>query len=77
MAIDMTELYNAVAVAKKECTDSYALAYLDAIDTSGTYYGHEGIRTQLLYILNNMHYWRGATARETKAVFKKYIKLLK
>ena len=71
------ELYEAISMAKKECTNQYALSYLDAIDEAGILHGPNGFRTQLMYVLNNMQYWRGSTARQVKAVFKKAISKLK
>ena len=38
--------------------------------------GMEGLelKTQLLYVLTNLTYWRGEEAKETKAILKKYSK---
>ena len=68
------ELQQSICLALSECKDPYALAYLNAIDTSLQLYGSEGLKTQLLYCLSNMQYWRGPIARQCKAVFKKYSK---
>jgi len=77
LTLDETkELFNSIRIAKEECKDNYALAYLNAINESGTLYGNNGIKTQLLYCLNNMQYWKGEKAREVKKVFKKVIKKL-
>lgn len=73
---DMQSLVSAIVTAKSECKDPYAQAYLDAIDQSMCYYGNDGLKTQLLYILNNMQYWRGDAARQVKKVFKDSIKKL-
>lgn len=73
---DIEELFNAVEVAKKKCKDPYALAYLEAINEAGTLYGSNGMKVQLLYCLENMHYWRGDIARGVKTTFKKIINLI-
>jgi len=75
--IDLAELKSAIATAIANCKDSYAQSYLHATDEALRDYGYKGLHVQLLYCLSNMQYWRGETARRTKAVFKKYIKLLK
>ena len=73
---DVAELFKAVEIAKKECKDPYALAYLSAINEAGTLFGKNGMKVQLLYCLENMHYWRGEVARATKETLKKTILLI-
>lgn len=70
----------AIKIAKKECKNEYALAYLDAIPEAielGAQMGvgaTHGLDVQVLYAYSNMQYWRGQTAREVKAVIKDYLK---
>mgnify|MGYP003661630662 CR=1 FL=1 len=47
-------------------TNRYAVAYCDAAQQSYDDYGEEGLKTQILYILNNCGSWRGAKARSVK-----------
>jgi hypothetical protein len=68
------ELKQAINTAIAECKDEYALAYLNAIDECIILYGEKSLKTQLLYILNNMQGWKGETARKVKDIFKKYAK---
>ena len=69
-------LDQAIQVAKEECKDGYAQAYLRAIPEAIEYGDGEAVKAlkiQLLYVLNNMKYWRGQTAREVKRVLKQYV----
>jgi len=55
--------------------NTYAKAYATAaLCNPYTHKRMEGdeLRTQLLYILNNLTYWRGEEARQTKQTLKKY-----
>ena len=63
----------AISVAKAEATDPYAQAYLRAMPAA-VEYGTEGLKTQLLYILGNLHHYRGERAREVKDTFRKFLK---
>ena len=69
---ELKEFYDAVETAKLECKDEYALAYLNAIGLADSFYGSEGIKVQILYVLSNMNYWRGDTARRVKKIFKRF-----
>jgi hypothetical protein len=42
--------------------------------TASTMYGMEGLRVQVLYLLNNLGTWRGPLARETKKFMKAWVK---
>lgn len=53
-----------------ECKDQYAVTYAQAIPTARRDYGDNGVRSQLLYVMNNLQYWRGERARTVKAVLK-------
>lgn len=67
-------LNEAIEIAKRECKNEYAQAYLNAIDLAVDEFGSEGLRVQLLYCLSNMSSWKGENARLVKAVFKKWSK---
>ncbi len=58
-----------IAEAKDENAKSYA-------DAGATLTGKE-LKVQVLYVLNNLQYWRGETARYTKARLKRLNKGLK
>lgn len=50
----------------------YAYPYLAAMREAHRQYGADGVRTQALYILNNLQTWRGPLARATKGFFKSF-----
>ena len=58
------------ALSRARGHDPYADAYIDALPIAWSRHGVEGARVQLLYILNNLTYWRGAVAREAKKVMR-------
>ncbi len=60
------ELKEAIKVAKKECKDLAAQAYLKALPDAIEEYGTHGFNVQLLYVLTNMQYWRGENAKAAK-----------
>ena len=51
--------------------ESYAQAALSRPRT-GQEMEDEELRVQLLYVLNNILYWRGERAREVKAILRRY-----
>ena len=55
----------------------YALTYIHAIPNAIEEYGGEGLQTQLNYVLANLNGWRGETAKESKAIIKKYANLVR
>ena len=55
----------------------YALTYIYAIPNAIEEYGGEGLQSQLEYVLANLNGWRGETAKESKAVIKKYASLVR
>lgn len=69
------ELFDAIEVAKS-AKDPYAKSYIDGIDRAIDEYGAKGLKVQLLYVASNLGYWRGDKARQTKATFKKWDKIL-
>lgn len=56
----------------------YAIAYIEAVDSNATMWAHEGItkeqalKSQVLYVLNNLSAWKGPKAQEMKAILKEY-----
>ena len=64
----------ALGVALRECKDPYAQTYLRELNTARQLYGERGVKTQILYALNNMATWKGDNAREVKKVFKAFAK---
>lgn len=63
-----------IKIMKSEVKDAYAQSYLDAIPQSIEEYGKEGLRVQLLYVLENCRSWKGEQAREIKKFARKWIK---
>jgi|WetSurMetagenome_2_1015567.scaffolds.fasta_scaffold987005_2 hypothetical protein len=75
----INNIEEAITIAKVECTDEYAVAYLEAINVSiqyGRQIGREkdAFEVQLLYAYSNMDGWEGTKAEEVKAFFKEYLK---
>jgi hypothetical protein len=70
----------AIKVARVECKDLYAKAYLESIPEAIELGAEMGVgarhsfSVQLLYAYSNMQYWRGQNAREVKVVIKEYLK---
>ena len=64
----------AIKIAKQECKDPYAQAYLKAIPESIELGGSDAFQVQLLYAQCNMASWRGEQAREVKKVIRAYLK---
>jgi hypothetical protein len=69
-----SELLTALETIEIEVKNPAALAYLSSVPTALQEYGSQGLKVQLLYILNNLSSWRGPKARETKLILKKYSK---
>jgi len=74
-----SEVHQALNATKERCVEikgkglaGYALSYLNALDQAYVQYGIEGVKTQILYILNNLSWWRGPEAREAKKILKKF-----
>jgi hypothetical protein len=65
-------LDEAIKIAMNGANDPIAVAYLQAIPRAIEEYGTDGLKTQLLYALSNMAYWRGPLAKECKEVMKKF-----
>ena len=68
---DISSFHDACHTVIAECPDGYAKAYATAgLDLTGAHH----IRTQCLYILNNMGRWRGDTAQQCREAFKQLSK---
>jgi len=67
-------LDEAIIIAKRECKDRYAQAYLRSIPEAIELDGEYAFQVQLLYALSNMGLWRGEEAREVKKVMRAYLK---
>lgn len=61
-----------IRIMKDKVKDPYAQTYLQAIPDSIDEGGSEGLRVQMLYVLNNCRTWRGEEAREVKAFVRKW-----
>jgi len=75
------ELRQALEAVLKEAPtggfNQYAKSYVEAAlhhPYDGSEMEGEELRVQLLYIYSNLTHWRGARAREVKAILKKYSK---
>jgi hypothetical protein len=73
------DINEAIRIAKRECKDGYAQTYLKAIPNAiefGAGVMENGsihaFKVQILYALSNMRSWRGETAKQVKAVLKKF-----
>ena len=74
VALDEVEKW---AGQSKSSYAPYALTYIHAIPNAIEEYGGEGLQTQLNYVLANLNGWRGETAKESKAIIKKYANLVR
>ena len=68
---------NALQAVVKECPPSgygeYAKAYAEAAlnhPYQGSYMEGEELRVQIIYVLGNLHYWRGDRVREIKGILR-------
>jgi hypothetical protein len=63
----------AILAVQRECPNEHARTYAQAAMAAAVRYGTEGLRFQVEYMLANMAHWRGARAREVKAVLRAYL----
>ena len=61
-------LQEALATVLRDSNNGYAKAYADT--AFGMNSNDPGLKTQLLYVLSNLQYWRGEQAKQVKAVLK-------
>lgn len=73
---EVNSMFDAIEIIKKECKEVNALAYANAFALAGVLYGQEGVKTQLLCILNNTQYWRGENAKNVKKTLRAIVKKL-
>jgi len=65
-----TILSTIMKIPSKPGYNSYAQAYAEAgLSMYGTM-----LKAQIPYVLSNLQYWKGSTARESKAKLKEFIK---
>ena len=64
----------AIKIMNKKVRNSYARQYLDGIVDAIENDGTEGLRTQLLCMLDHLDDWKGKQAKEVKEFVKKWIK---
>lgn len=50
----------------------YAASYLNAIPSILENFGIDGLKTQILYILENLRSWRGDDAQKHKEILRRY-----
>ena len=55
-------------------TNTYAMSYAHAMTKSFDQFGIDGVKFQVMYMLNNMGSWKGEEARNAKKILKKWIK---
>ena len=63
-----------IRIMKERVEDPHAKNYLSNISESIDYAGSDGLRVQLMYVLNNCTKWKGEEAREVKKFVRKWIK---
>jgi hypothetical protein len=63
----------ALRIARAECSNEYAQAYLKALPEAIELDGLEAYEVQVRYILHNLRYWRGARAQECRAVIRQWL----
>lgn len=69
--MDIDRAFYLIECIKLNHKNQYAIAYCDAAEQSYEDYGEEGLKAQIMYILNNCGTWRGEKARSVKAELKK------
>jgi hypothetical protein len=65
---------DAIKAVAVECPNECAKVYAENTMRASLQYGIDGLKTQILYILENMKYWRGARAFEVRTILKEYVK---
>tara|TARA_R110000744_G_scaffold159197_1_gene275279 strand:+ start:381 stop:641 length:261 start_codon:yes stop_codon:yes gene_type:complete len=61
---------------KKFAHSDIAISYSLQFNNSYIEYGVRGLEVQILYVLNNLQYWRGEEARESKIILNQCVKAL-
>ena len=64
--MDIDRAFYLIRAIQSNCNNRYAIAYCDAARNAYEEYGEQGLRTQILYILNNLSGWRGEKASLVK-----------
>jgi len=59
-------------IARNRDIDAYARSYAKEAYTAYRMYGMRGLKTQVIYVLNNLRSWRGPEAKRIKARLKRF-----
>lgn len=70
------DFYISLANVRDYCKNGYAVSYARAVPQSYMEAGLRGVKVQLLYILSNMQYCRGAKDKEARSCFKNVRRIL-
>lgn len=69
------EVIDALRKAIEEAAvDPYALSYAHGMTKSFNQYGVDGVKMQVMYLLNNLSKWKGEDARNAKKILNKWTK---
>jgi len=67
--VEVKKALNEVWLARLDKNVNYAVNYARA----GILLSGEELKTQCLYILNNIHFWKGNTAVEVRGILKRFV----
>ena len=68
--MDIERVFYLLKCVELNCNNKYAIAYCQAAQKSLDGYGEDGLKTQIIYVLNNLASWKGEKARAIKAELK-------
>ncbi len=76
MSISTVQLMTAIRTVIEECDENNlnqanAIVYAKAAISESMV--AEELKVQVVYIISNLQYWRGDTAKETKAILKQWV----
>ena len=66
-----SEIKDALRRVISEVPDTFYSSVAKTYARTGLNQSGEELRVQLLYVLNNLQYWRGPTAKEVKEILKR------
>jgi len=67
-------LDEAVQSVLTDCPNQYAKSYAAGMTEARSVYGKDGVKSQVLYILENIKGWRGEKAKEVRETLKSHAK---
>ena len=67
--VEVKKALNEVWLARLDKNVNYAVNYARA----GILMSGKELKTQCLYVLNNIQYWRGETAKEVRGILKRFV----